>query len=335
MSQPLVMPKLGLTMTEGQVAEWRRAPGEPFAAGDVLVVIETDKIANEVEAPAAGRLLEIVVPAGQTAPVGATLARWEPADGAIIPAPAAEVKPAADAAPDARVAIETAAAPASPAAAKTAARSGGRRIATPYARRLARERGLSLEGIAGSGPGGRIRAADVPLCAAKPAPAVAPPVAASAEHFLLAEVPAAALLDWHARLPAGQGGVGGLVFYLAARVLLASHPQALCRAGDGAPRPAAQASQGFAAWRATGAQARAGAEPAVTLHFESAGRGPLRLYAPARPAGCALALGLGSLVAGAFTLALRADASAWSVTDAAAFLTRLHAALEDPRRVLL
>ena len=61
MSQTLAMPKLGLTMTEGQVAEWRRAPGEPFAAGDVLVVIETDKIANDVEAPAAGRLTAILV----------------------------------------------------------------------------------------------------------------------------------------------------------------------------------------------------------------------------------------------------------------------------------
>lgn len=331
MAETLVMPKLGLTMTEGQVAEWRRAPGEAFAAGEVLVVIETDKIASEVEAPAAGRLLEIVVPAGQTVPVGAVLARWQPLAGAIVPA--TDVKPAAGGASDAHAAIETAAAPAAPAAAKTPA-PGTRLIATPYARRLARERGLSLDGIAGSGPGGRIRAADVPLRAAEMPPAPVP-ATAPAEHFLLAEVPAAALLDWRARLPAGQGGVGSLAFYLAARVLLASRPEASCRAGDGAALAAALASHGFTAWRAALAHAQPGAGSAVTLQFDSAGPGPLRLWAPARPAGCELALGLGSVTDGSVTLALRADAAAWPAAAAGAYLTQLHAVLQDPRRVLL
>ena len=67
MQQALAMPKLGLTMTEGLVAEWRRAPGESFAAGDVLVVIETDKIASDLEAPAAGRLQAILVAQGHYA----------------------------------------------------------------------------------------------------------------------------------------------------------------------------------------------------------------------------------------------------------------------------
>jgi hypothetical protein len=342
------MPKLGLTMTEGQVAEWRRAPGEPFAAGDVLVVIETDKIANEVEAPAAGRLSAVLVDAGQTVPVGAALAQWELAEGGAAavaaPAPAIthEAPPAQPATGSVATLTATLTAPASPAVATTPVAPGGRLIATPYARRLARDRNVSLAGVAGNGPGGRIRAADVPVQAAVPQTvtmsravseggtlAVAP-----AEHFLLADVSAAALLDWRTRLPAGLGGIGSLAFYLAARVLLAHRPHALCAAGDCAAPPAAVAVQGFAAWQAT-LQANADGGVPATLCFTSAGRGPLRVWAPARPAGCEIALGLGSVADGSFALALRAAADTWSAAQAAAYLTRLHAALEDPRRVLL
>lgn len=73
----LVMPKLGLTMTEGTVAEWPLAEGARFGKGDIYLVVETDKVANEVEAPMAGRLLRILVPQGETVPVGAPLAEWE------------------------------------------------------------------------------------------------------------------------------------------------------------------------------------------------------------------------------------------------------------------
>ena len=76
-SRRLVMPKLGLTMTEGFVAEWPLAEGARFGKGDVYLVVETDKTANEVTAPEAGRLLRILVPQGESAPVGATLAEWE------------------------------------------------------------------------------------------------------------------------------------------------------------------------------------------------------------------------------------------------------------------
>ena len=351
MSQTLAMPKLGLTMTEGQVAEWRRAPGEPFAAGDVLVVIETDKIANDVEAPAAGRLTAILVEAGQTVPVGAALAQWELVDGQTAPAsapasatdaqpaPAPPLPPAAAGVPGAAQATEPASTPMSTSTSPALATPGGRIVATPYARRLARERDVPLAGIAGSGPGGRIRAADVPQFAgpqivARPPAAAGGLAEAAGEHFLLADVPAAALLDWHARLPVGQRGIGSLAFYLAARLLLAHRPQALCAAGPNSPVPAAQAAQGFAAWRAA-MQAAASAGQHVTLWFASAGRGPLRVWAPVRPAGCELALGLGSLAGDSLTLSLRAAAATWSAAEAATYLTNLHAALEDPRRVLL
>jgi pyruvate dehydrogenase E2 component (dihydrolipoamide acetyltransferase) len=99
----LLMPKLGLTMTEGTVVEWPIAAGGTFARGAVCVVVETDKVANEIEAPGAGRLLKILVQEGETVPVGSVLAEWEAeaeqteaqagAGAAAAPAAAAEPEP--------------------------------------------------------------------------------------------------------------------------------------------------------------------------------------------------------------------------------------------------
>jgi len=66
----IVMPKLGLSMTEGLLAEWLVAPGDEVAAGQLLFVVETDKISNEVEAPAPGRIVSLLVGAGDTVDVG-------------------------------------------------------------------------------------------------------------------------------------------------------------------------------------------------------------------------------------------------------------------------
>jgi pyruvate dehydrogenase E2 component (dihydrolipoamide acetyltransferase) len=85
--QQLLMPKLGLTMTEGTVVEWPIAVGGTFARGTVCVVVETDKVANEIEAPEAGRLLKVLVQEGETVPVGSVLAEWE-TDAAQGEAPA-------------------------------------------------------------------------------------------------------------------------------------------------------------------------------------------------------------------------------------------------------
>ena len=76
----LLMPKLGLTMQEGTVVEWALAENSTFAKGDVCLVIETEKVTTEVAALAAGRLLKILVSPGETVPVGAPLAEWEPLD---------------------------------------------------------------------------------------------------------------------------------------------------------------------------------------------------------------------------------------------------------------
>ncbi len=68
------LPKLGLTMTEATLVEWRKSPGEPVAAAETLFVIETEKSEVEIPAPADGRLIEVIGEAGQTYPVGAVVA---------------------------------------------------------------------------------------------------------------------------------------------------------------------------------------------------------------------------------------------------------------------
>jgi pyruvate dehydrogenase E2 component (dihydrolipoamide acetyltransferase) len=160
----IVMPKLGLTMTEGLLASWRVGPGDQVATGDVLFVIETEKIATEIEAQHAGRIGAILVPEGETVPVGAALATWDCGEAAAS-APAA--KPAQIAAPAPAAETIPAAAPA----------ARGRIIATPLARRIARQHGLDLSRVAGSGPHGRIKLADVQAALASAPAALAPPAA--------------------------------------------------------------------------------------------------------------------------------------------------------------
>jgi pyruvate dehydrogenase E2 component (dihydrolipoamide acetyltransferase) len=86
----LLMPKLGLTMTEGTVTEWPVAEGVSFSSGQVFVVVETDKVANEIEAPADGRLRRILVQTGETVTVGTPIAEWE---AEAAPAAAAHAAP--------------------------------------------------------------------------------------------------------------------------------------------------------------------------------------------------------------------------------------------------
>ncbi len=68
------MPKFGLTMTEGTIVEWRKAAGDPVQAGEILLVVETDKAEVEVEAPASGTLVEIIGEAKTVYPVGEVIA---------------------------------------------------------------------------------------------------------------------------------------------------------------------------------------------------------------------------------------------------------------------
>lgn len=152
-SAEIVMPKLGLTMTEGLLAEWRVQPGTRVAAGDILFVVETEKIATDIEAAGEGEILELLVPVGSTVAVGTPVARWTGAASSAAPAP---VEPPAAAPPAPRPLVA----------------SGTRVLATPLARRMARERGIDIATVTGTGPRGRIKAKDIPAALA---PAAAAP----------------------------------------------------------------------------------------------------------------------------------------------------------------
>lgn len=144
MPAEVVMPKLGMTMTEGTVAEWLVADGEMVENGAPVFRLETEKIEFQVEAESTGTVRH-VVPAGTTVAPG-TLVGFILADGESLPEGAV---PAAAGAPGA------ATAPSSSAGDSEEVR------ASPAARRLAREKGVDLAGVSGSGPGGRIVELDV------------------------------------------------------------------------------------------------------------------------------------------------------------------------------
>jgi len=98
----ILMPKLGLTMTEGTIADWPYAQGASFARGAIWLVVETDKVANEIEAPEAGRLVKILVQQGETVPVGTVLAEWDAEAGASEQMNAAAGPPAPTVVPERR-----------------------------------------------------------------------------------------------------------------------------------------------------------------------------------------------------------------------------------------
>lgn len=77
MKVDLKLTRVGMNMAEATIAKWHRQPGDSFVAGDALYEIETDKVAQEVTANGAGRLLEILIPAGEVAEVGAVVCRVE------------------------------------------------------------------------------------------------------------------------------------------------------------------------------------------------------------------------------------------------------------------
>ena len=166
----ITMPKLSDTMVEGTIARWRKKQGDAIETGDILAEVETDKATMEMEAFDDGVLKEIYVGDGGVAKVGEKvaliLAEGETAEAAPA-APAPKAEPAAGAKP-----AEPQAAPAAPAA---AAPTGARVKASPLAKKIAAERGVALEGIQGTGPGGRVVAEDIPEKGAAPAAAAAAP----------------------------------------------------------------------------------------------------------------------------------------------------------------
>lgn len=177
MSIEIKMPALSPTMEEGTLAKWLVKPGDTVASGDLLAEIETDKATMEFEAVDEGTITDILVPEGaEGVKVGAVIALLA-LEGEDTSAPRAAPAPAKEAAPSAP-AKTSAPAPAAPAPAPTPVTSSreNRVKASPIARRLAMARGLNLDAIRGTGPGGRIVKADVEGAApgTTPAPVAAP-----------------------------------------------------------------------------------------------------------------------------------------------------------------
>lgn len=169
MAADITMPRLSDSMEEGTVAKWHVAVGATVERGQVLAEIDTDKATMEYEAEVAGTILEIMVSEGESAPIGAPIARiGEPGEAPAEPA-VSRAAPAAERAPR----PEPTAAPVRAAAAG----QSGRANASPVARRLAAELGVDLTSLQGSGPGGQITKEDVQraaggdeVAAAAPAP---------------------------------------------------------------------------------------------------------------------------------------------------------------------
>lgn len=161
------MPKLSDSMEEATVLEWLKQPGEAVRRGEPLVEVETDKANVVYEAEADGTLEEIVVAAGETVPLGDVIARLRTTGAGGAPAAAVAEPPSAAPEPQPGPTPERGPAPSQTAnLPPSSAPTGDRARATPSARRLAEELGVSLAGVTGSGPGGRIVGADVRALAA-------------------------------------------------------------------------------------------------------------------------------------------------------------------------
>jgi pyruvate dehydrogenase E2 component (dihydrolipoamide acetyltransferase) len=183
MINEIFMPALSSTMTEGKIVSWAKSPGDKVEKGETVVIVESDKADMDVESFYEGYLATILVPAGESAPVGEAIA--------LVAETEAEIAAAQkQATPTAAPATATAPAPAQAAAATVAVPAGttaepeeassavrnGRTIASPRARKLAKDLKVDLSNLKGSGPYGRVVAEDVEAAAGKsqPAPAATP-----------------------------------------------------------------------------------------------------------------------------------------------------------------
>ena len=190
MATSVTMPALGESVTEGTVTTWLKSVGDAVDADEPLLEVSTDKVDSEVPSPVAGFLAEIRVPEDETVEVGTVVAiisssapSAAPAAEAAAPAaPAAPVAPAAPAAPAAPVdpfpnastlAQTASAAP----VVETPVAVTGSAYVTPIVRKLARELGVDLATVSGTGVGGRVRREDIEAAAAAARAAVAAPAA--------------------------------------------------------------------------------------------------------------------------------------------------------------
>lgn len=166
MAISVVMPALELTQETGKLVAWRKKEGENVAKGEVLLEVETDKAVVEIESPGDGLLAGVKAVGGDVVPVGATIA-WLVAPGETPPT---EVAPRASARETTSASAPLHQAPPNTAALPAASEAK----ISPKARRLAKEHGVNLDHVRGSGPGGEILASDVLAAKESVTPAASP-----------------------------------------------------------------------------------------------------------------------------------------------------------------
>ena len=177
----VVMPQMGVSVSEGTITKWLKQPGEAIARDEPLLEISTDKVDTEVPSPGEGVLAEILVSEGQTVDVGTVLGRIGPAGSEAAatetpqepaPAPAAAEAPVADAevivaspppapAAEPEPAAAASAAPPAVAALQTETAGNGRAFVSPVVARIAAEHGVDPTAVAGTGTGGRVTKKDI------------------------------------------------------------------------------------------------------------------------------------------------------------------------------
>ena len=186
----VVMPQMGVSVSEGTITKWLKQEGEQIAADEPLLEISTDKVDTEVPSPGEGVVQQILVQEGETVEVGTKLAVIAPA-GAEAPAeapateetPPAEPEPAAEAEPE-PAEPAPAPAPAAAAPAESTDGAGEKTFVSPVVARIASEHGVDISQVPGSGRGGRVTKKDImgfvesgPPAAEAPAPAPPPEAA--------------------------------------------------------------------------------------------------------------------------------------------------------------
>jgi pyruvate dehydrogenase E2 component (dihydrolipoamide acetyltransferase) len=193
----VVMPQMGVSVSEGTITKWLKQVGEEVEADESLLEISTDKVDTEVPSPASGVVTQILVQEGETVDVGTKLAVIGGEAGAPAEAPSAEPEPEA-AAPASEEVVQPAETPAvEPAPAPTQqpapaeAQQNGKSFVSPVVARIASEHGVDVSSVPGTGRGGRVTKKDIlnyvesgppaappqeeaPAVAPEPAPAVAP-----------------------------------------------------------------------------------------------------------------------------------------------------------------
>lgn len=155
MSSAIVMPKIGLTMTEGKIVEWRKAVGDRVELGDIVFVFETEKVSFDVEATQSGLVTRIIIGEGETVPIGTEVALLDEALDAATAAPRQETAPAQqndlpakDSSAPARANI-------------VAAGAASKARATPLARRIAKSNGIDIAQVASTCSGAPVKKRDV------------------------------------------------------------------------------------------------------------------------------------------------------------------------------